>query len=142
MTGFAEYGLAEGGRWVAEIYGCDYDTIENAEHVEAAMRDAVISLGAVPETVHSVFHKFQPQGLSGTVMSPVALVTIHTWPEDNASATLDLYFYRGDANPEQVIRELTTALGASDQDHYHLWRGARRTRGPSGQLVEEPHSNP
>ncbi|MBB6097681.1 S-adenosylmethionine decarboxylase [Deinobacterium chartae] len=139
MTGFADYGLAEGGRWVAEIYGCDFATIENLEVVKEAMTTAVVELGSDPATIHSVFHKFEPQGLSGSVMSPVALVTIHTWPEDNASATLDLYFYRSNVNPEAVIRKLTAAFGAQDTDHYHLWRGARRERNADGTLKELPH---
>ena len=113
-----------GGRWVAEIYGCDFAALEDTPGVESALRHAVERLGARPGTVEAVFHKFQPQGLSGSVMSPVALVTIHTWPEDGA-ATLDLYFYRGDVDPDPVMHDLALAFGAQDTNAYRLWRGSR-----------------
>lgn len=35
-----------GGRWVAEIYGCDVDILEDPKMVEAALVDAVMRLGA------------------------------------------------------------------------------------------------
>ncbi|HWG84383.1 MAG TPA: S-adenosylmethionine decarboxylase [Deinococcales bacterium] len=114
-----------GGRWVAEVYGCDFHRMEDAANVEAAMREAVQRLGARPESIEAVFHKFQPQGLSGSVLSPAALIAIHTWPEDGA-ATLDLYFYNSSENPEDVLRELANHLGATDTNSVHVSRGSSR----------------
>ena len=79
-----------GGRWVAEIYGCDVDILEDPKMVEAALVDAVM---------------------------------IHTWPEDNASATLDLYFYRDGVDPEEVLKGLTRAVGAKEESAFRYWRG-------------------
>ncbi|AEB12144.1 S-adenosylmethionine decarboxylase [Marinithermus hydrothermalis] len=115
-----------GGRWVAEIYGCNVEVIENAKMVEAALRDAVIRLGASPQSTKSVVYKFHPQGLSAAVVSPVAAVMIHTWPEDDASATLDLYFYRGDVNPDEVLEGLARAFGAKRENAFRYWRGGER----------------
>ncbi len=88
------------------------------------MRHAVEQLGAKPDSLETVFHKFEPQGLSGSVMSPAALVTIHTWPEDRA-ATLDLYFYSAEADPEPVLRDLAESLGAQDTNAFRFQRGGR-----------------
>lgn len=120
--------LTAGGRWVAEIYGCNVAALENAAAVEAALRHAVERLGAKASQLEAVFHKFEPQGLSGSVLSPTALVTIHTWPEDRA-ATLDLYFYSADADPEPVLQDLAESLGAQDTNAYRFRRGDTRPQG-------------
>ena len=113
-----------GGRWVAEIYGCDVDILEDPKMVEAALVDAVMRLGAPRDSAQSVVYKFHPQGLSAAVVSPVAAVMIHTWPEDNASATLDLYFYRDGVDPEEVLKGLTRAFGARAEAAFRYGRGA------------------
>lgn len=112
-----------GGRWVAEIYGCNLEVLENPKLVELALRDAVLKLGAPPGSVRSTVYRFYPQGLSAAILSPVAAVMMHTWPEDNASAALDLYFYKRDADPEAVLRGLARAFGAQEESAFRLWRG-------------------
>ena len=106
-----------GGRWVGEIYGCDIDRLEDKALVENALRDAVRRLGAKEDTIQSVVYKFEPQGLSAAALSPVAAVMIHTWPEDDASATLDLYFYQ-EADAGEVMRGLAEALGARRENAF------------------------
>lgn len=112
-----------GGRWVAEIYGCNLEVLENPKLVELALRDAVLKLGAPPGSVQSTVYRFYPQGLSAAILSPVAAVMIHTWPEDNASAALDLYFYKRDVDPEAVLRGLARAFRAQEESAFRLWRG-------------------
>ena len=101
---------------MGEIYGCDVSRLEDPGLVEEALRRAVLSLGADPGTVRSVVYKFEPQGLSAAALSPVAAVMIHTWPEDDASATLDLYFYREGADAGEVLKGLARAFGARRED--------------------------
>ncbi len=125
-----------GGRWVAEIYGCNLDILEDPKAVEAALLDAVLRLGASRDQVQSVVYKFQPQGLSAAVLSPVAMVSIHTWPEDNASATLDLYFYRDGLDPEEVLKGLSRAFGAKEESAFRYWRGEAHPRGPKGKAAQ------
>jgi len=126
-----------GGRWVAEIYGCNLEVLENPKLVEVALRDAVLKLGAAPAGIQSTVYKFYPQGLSAAILSPVAAVMIHTWPEDNASAALDLYFYKRDVDPEAVLRGLARAFGAQEESAFRFWRGGeheikrRRQESPS-----------
>ena len=111
-----------GGRWVAEIYGCNLEVLENPKLVEVALKDAVIKLGAAPQTVQATVYKFYPQGLSAAVLSPLAAVMIHTWPEDDASAALDLYFYTQNADPDSVLRGLARAFGAREESSFKYWR--------------------
>ncbi|WP_027882537.1 S-adenosylmethionine decarboxylase [Meiothermus rufus] len=112
-----------GGRWVAEVYGCNLEVLENPKLVELALKDAVIKLGAPSGSIQATVYKFYPQGLSAAVLSPVAAVMMHTWPEDDGSATLDLYFYKADVDPEAVLRGLARAFGAREESAFRLWRG-------------------
>ncbi|MER3481613.1 MAG: S-adenosylmethionine decarboxylase [Meiothermus sp.] len=111
-----------GGRWVAEIYGCNLEVLENPRLVETALRDAVVKLGAPTASVQGVVYKFYPQGLSAAIVSPVAAVMLHTWPEDGAAAALDLYFYQSGVNPEGVLRGLARAFGAREESSFEYWR--------------------
>jgi S-adenosylmethionine decarboxylase len=111
-----------GGRWVAEIYGCNVEILENPKLVEAALKDAVVKMGAPSNSIQATVYKFYPQGLSGAVLSPVAAVMIHTWPEENASAALDLYFYQANVDPESVLRGLARAFGAREESTFRYWR--------------------
>ncbi len=45
---------------LAEIYGCDFDTLNDILRVEETMVNAALEAGA--EVRESVFHKFSPQG--------------------------------------------------------------------------------
>ncbi|AWR86636.1 S-adenosylmethionine decarboxylase related protein [Meiothermus taiwanensis WR-220] len=123
MLGYFAVSTISGGRWVAEIYGCNLEVLENPKLVELALRDAVFKLGAPPGSVQATVYKFYPQGLSAAVLSPVAAVMMHTWPEDKASAALDLYFYKHDVDPESVLRGLARAFGAQEESAFRFWRG-------------------
>lgn len=107
---------------MAEIYGCNLEVLENPKLVEAALKDAVMKLGAPAGSAGGIVYKFYPQGLSAAMVSPVAAVMIHTWPEDDASAALDLYFYNPEANPESVLRGLARAFGAREESAFRYWR--------------------
>jgi len=97
------------------------ERLEDAALVERALKEAVKKLGADEKTIKSVVYKFQPQGISAAVVSPVAAVMIHTWPEDDASATLDLYFYQ-EADAGEVLRQLAEAFGARRKDAFSYRR--------------------
>ena len=68
------------GRHVlAEIYGCQFDILNDLKLVEKIMVEAAREAGA--EVRECVFHKFSPQGVSGVVVISESHLAIHTWPE-------------------------------------------------------------
>ncbi|KJS14812.1 MAG: S-adenosylmethionine decarboxylase proenzyme [Peptococcaceae bacterium BRH_c4b] len=68
------------GRHVlAEIYGCEFDILNDIKKVEKIMVNAALEAGA--EVRECVFHKFSPQGISGVVVISESHLAIHTWPE-------------------------------------------------------------
>lgn len=64
---------------LAEIYGCDFNVLNDLKKVEEIMVNAALAAGA--EVRECVFHKFSPQGISGVVVISESHLTIHTWPE-------------------------------------------------------------
>lgn len=100
------------GRFVADLYDCDLDLLEDPKVIEAALRGAARRLGASRQESEGVVYRFHPQGISAAVVSRQVTLLLHSWPEDRASATLDIYCYERGADPASAVRDLVRALGA------------------------------
>lgn len=70
---------ALGRHVLAEVYGCDFNLLNDVKKVEKIMVNAALEAGA--EIREFVFHKFSPQGVSGVVVISESHLAIHTWPE-------------------------------------------------------------
>jgi len=68
------------GRHVlAEVYGCEFDILNDLDKIREVMVSAALSAGA--EVIETTFHRFSPQGISGVVVISESHLAIHTWPE-------------------------------------------------------------
>jgi S-adenosylmethionine decarboxylase len=93
------------GRHVlAEIYGCDFDILNNIQKVERIMINAALEAGA--EVREFVFHKFSPQGISGVVVISESHLAIHTWPELGYAA-VDVFTCGDKVDPWDACNYLT-----------------------------------
>lgn len=63
---------------IAEFYNCRMD-ISNVPSVKRAMVQSATKAKA--HVVESVFHQFNPHGVSGVVVISESHLAIHTWPE-------------------------------------------------------------
>jgi len=78
----------------------DAQHLDDIEHVETTLRDAVDAAGATLLHIH--LHHFTPNGgISGVAVLAESHISIHTWPERNFAA-LDI-FMCGDTLPEKTI---------------------------------------
>jgi S-adenosylmethionine decarboxylase len=68
-----------GRHLIAELADCDRDILNDTERLEFHMNEAVRRSGAT--IVRSVFHRYNPQGVSGVVVIAESHISIHTWPE-------------------------------------------------------------
>lgn len=73
-----------GIQYVIELFGCNKDSITITSFVKEAMEDSVKQAGY--SIIHSVFHQFNPFGVSGVVVYRYAHMAIHTWPEYSYAA--------------------------------------------------------
>lgn len=81
---------AQGTHLLCEWYGCDFSTpaLNQAESLRLLCINATLKSGLT--VVGDVFHQFQPQGVTGTVLLAESHLAIHTWPEENF-VTVDVY---------------------------------------------------
>ncbi|MFZ0390598.1 MAG: adenosylmethionine decarboxylase [Calditrichia bacterium] len=70
---------ALGRHILAEFFDCDKEALNDVQRVENYMKRAAIECGAT--IVNSVFHTFNPHGVSGVVVIAESHLAIHTWPE-------------------------------------------------------------
>lgn len=73
---------------LVEYYDCDEKLLEKVDFIEKIMVEAAEIANA--SIVESVFHQFNPWGVSGVVVIEESHLTIHTWPEYGYAA-VDLF---------------------------------------------------
>jgi S-adenosylmethionine decarboxylase len=95
---------------LAEIHDCDESVLKDLNQVETLMKDTAGENRFIVED--SVFHQFTNEGISGVVISPLANLSIHTWPESRR-ATIDMVTCREDQNPMPFCESLVSKFMAS-----------------------------
>jgi len=108
-----------GRHLIAEFYGCAAQSLDCVETVRAAMLGAADAIGAT--TVGDTFHKFAPQGVSGTVVIAESHLSIHTWPE-NGYVALDIYTC-GELDPHVGLQLVGRTLKATHCRTQEIVRG-------------------
>ena len=81
---------------LVEMYNCDKEVLNDHKLIEQYMNEAAEKSGAT--IVQSVFHMFNPWGVSGAVIIQESHLTIHTWPEYGYAA-IDLFTCGDSVNP-------------------------------------------
>lgn len=80
----------QGTHLLCEWYGCDFSapSLNQASTLRMLCMNAAIASGL--NIVGDVFHQFEPQGVTGTVLLAESHMAIHTWPEEGF-VTVDVY---------------------------------------------------
>ncbi len=104
---------------IAELWGCDFEKINNLDFIERTFVEAALKSGA--EVREVAFHKFAPQGVSGVVIISESHLTIHSFPE-HGYASIDVYTC-GDLDPSIAANYIAEALGAKTCENIEIPRG-------------------
>lgn len=112
-----------GRQLIAELYDCDRAKLTDRELIEAAMNAAAREAGAT--IVDSVFHLFNPHGVSGVVIIAESHLTIHTWPEYGYAA-IDVFTCGETIDPAEAVDKLALALQAGHHSITEVNRGFTR----------------
>ena len=108
-----------GRHLIAEFYRCESGFLDDAERIQRLMLETAEIIGA---TVMGVsFHRFTPQGVSGTVVISESHLSIHTWPEYGYVA-VDIYTCGG-LDPRPGFEYLRDRLGAESSRIQEILRG-------------------
>ena len=105
---------------LVEYYNCDEEVLKNPKLIEEFMNNS--ALNAKATIVDSVFHHFNPWGVSGAVIIAESHLTIHTWPE-YGYASVDLYTCGDTVNPWDGFDYLEDVLRAERSESTEIARG-------------------
>ncbi|MGG4268539.1 adenosylmethionine decarboxylase [Peribacillus simplex] len=104
---------------ISELWGCDFEKLNNIDLIEQIFVDAALKSGA--EVREVAFHKFAPQGVSGVVIISESHLTIHSFPE-HGYASIDVYTC-GNLDPNIAADYIAEALNAQTRENVELPRG-------------------
>ncbi|OMP67477.1 adenosylmethionine decarboxylase [Domibacillus epiphyticus] len=104
---------------ISELWGCNFDKLNDMEVIERIFVDAALKSGA--EIREVAFHKFAPQGVSGVVIISESHLTIHSFPE-HGYASIDVYTC-GDLDPNIAANYIAEALEAETRETIEMPRG-------------------
>ena len=102
-----------------EFYQCEPQALDDLPRLREIALAAAAAVGAT--VVAEAFHRYQPQGVSGTVLIAESHLSIHTWPEAGYVA-VDV-FTCGGLDPRLALRYLSKALGAAACRSQEIVRG-------------------
>ncbi len=112
-----------GTHLIIDLWGAD--RLDDLDHIEAALRQAVDASGATLLHIH--LHHFTPNGgVSGVAVLAESHISVHTWPE-RAYAAFDV-FMCGDAEPEKSVPVFERAFTPDRVDLNTLCRGEITTK--------------
>jgi S-adenosylmethionine decarboxylase proenzyme len=114
-----------GRHLLAELSECSGEALNNRPELEKIMLEAARHSGAT--VVDSVFHHYNPQGLSGIVVIAESHISIHTWPEYNYAA-VDCFTCGTSVDPWKALEYLKEALGSRKVHVKDLNRGIPSSR--------------
>ena len=111
---------ALGRHILAEYYGCDLDILNDLELLENYMREAVIESGAT--IIDSIFHQFNPHGISGVIVIAESHMALHTWPEYGYAA-IDFFTCGDRVNPFKAFDYMNKRMKPKKCSSKELMRG-------------------
>lgn len=109
---------------LVEYHGCSVEALDDEVGLEELLCRAAKAAGAT--VLQTVFHRFSPHGVSGTVIIRESHLSIHTWPEAGYAA-VDFYTC-GLCDPSLAHTTLEEGLGATGAEVMAVHRGL----GPPG----------
>jgi S-adenosylmethionine decarboxylase len=128
-----------GRHLIIEYADCDRSILNNRDLLEEYLNEAVRRSGAT--IVRSVFHRYNPQGVSGVVVIAESHFSIHTWPEYGYAA-VDFFTCGSSVDPYKAHDYLKERLSCGSFETNELKRGIpsaadeiiRHKTAPQGQL--------
>lgn len=105
---------------ILEFEGCPYERLADSGEVEQAFREAARRSNAT--VVDSLFHYFNPHGVSGVVVIAQSHFSVHTWPE-HGYAAIDFFTCSDGVDISVAIRCLRERLQPERINRKTLKRG-------------------
>jgi S-adenosylmethionine decarboxylase len=105
---------------LAEFTGCNRDLLNNPSEMKRILTNAARQAEAT--IVETVFHQYNPHGLSGVVVIAESHLSIHTWPEYGYVAA-DFFTCGDQVDPWKACQYMGEQLGCAEMDTREISRG-------------------
>ncbi|UCD63169.1 MAG: adenosylmethionine decarboxylase [Candidatus Zixiibacteriota bacterium] len=109
-----------GRHLVVELADCDPKVLDDPVLLESYLNESVRRSGAT--IVKSVFHRYNPQGVSGVVVIAESHISVHTWPEYGYAAA-DFFTCGESVDPLRAFEYLKESLKAKSVHMVEIKRG-------------------
>lgn len=109
-----------GRHLIVEYSSCDKAKLDNLELMQQYLNQAARESGAT--IVKSMFHRYNPQGVSGVVVIAESHLSIHTWPEYGYAA-VDFFTCGETVDPYLAHEYMAKMLEAGESQVEELRRG-------------------
>ncbi|MGL4634238.1 MAG: adenosylmethionine decarboxylase [Cetobacterium sp.] len=103
-----------------EFYNCDEEILKNPILIKEHMNEAARIANAT--IVESVFHHFNPYGVSGAVIISESHLAIHTWPEYGYAA-VDVFTCGDKIDPWTAFKFLEDVFKSDRSESIEVPRG-------------------
>lgn len=103
--------FALGRQVTVEFYDCNPGALADEKLLERVFVEAARASGAT--VINSVFHAFEPQGVSGVVVISESHFAVHAWPEHDYAA-VDIFTCGGNIDFEVAIQEIAAGIGCRE----------------------------
>ena len=101
--------IALGRQMTIEFYDCKSSVLTDAARMEKVFLHAAAVSGA--HVVNSVFHSFEPQGVSGVVVISESHFAVHAWPEHDYAA-VDLFTCGDGVDFDLAVKALAEGMNS------------------------------
>lgn len=126
-----ESAVGVGRHVICEFWGAS--NLQDAEHTEHALRDAVDAGGAT--LVKTVVHQFSPHGVTAVAVLAESHLSIHTWPEMGYAA-IDYFTCGGHVDTGAMLGSLKRSYEPDRVETRELARGVAPESSSLAQFVE------
>jgi S-adenosylmethionine decarboxylase len=116
-----------GRHLLIELFGCESSVLNNVKKTEEILLTACKLSGAT--VIKSLFHEFNPHGITGVVVISESHISIHTWPEFGYAAC-DVFTCGTKIDPDIAVKHIGRAFQAKDLKVTSIERGVLHTPPP------------
>ncbi len=110
----------KGGHYILDFFGCDRDQLNSIKFWQENLAKSADAAGM--EVLHSYFHQFSPQGITGFLLLSTSHISMHTWPEFNYVAC-DVFSCSSDEDTRKAVDCLKENISHETCEEEYVDRG-------------------
>lgn len=103
-----------------DLFGCDPHQINSLKFWQETLKNSANAAGM--EILHTHFHEFKPQGITGFLLLSTSHISIHSWPEYNYVAC-DVFSCSDDVNTGKAAEFLIKTVETTKKKVRKIKRG-------------------